>query len=246
MDNAKHLLERIRQEEVSPMPGWIFKGKDYVLWTVFIAATMLGAMAFSVILLSIQNADFNITSHLTHSKWEMFLGLLPFIWLVFVVLFLVLAMISIKNSNRGYKFSVEKNVLLSLLISMAIGTFFFMAGGSEQLEKAFDIRVSSYQSIEERKIQVWQNPEDGYLAGKIVSTSENSLTIQDFENNEWTIEFVDVFVPPVVLLEPNELIKIIGVKTGNQSFSADEIRPWGGNRMRPNRGNGPGRRFQGN
>ena len=52
-------------------------------------------------------------------------------------------------------------------MSVALGTFFFLAGGSSRLEKAFATNVLNYESIEERKIQVWNQPKEGLLAGKI-------------------------------------------------------------------------------
>ena len=43
------------------------------------------------------------------------------------------------------------------------------------------------------------------------------------------------FIPPSVLLEEGEKIKLKGTKTAANYFQANEVRPWGGNR-------GPGKR----
>jgi Trk-type K+ transport system membrane component len=62
---------------------------------------LLGAVAFSVILFCIQQTEFDLVSHLSHSRLEFFLGLLPFFWIVSLILFLVVAMTSFKHSGKG-------------------------------------------------------------------------------------------------------------------------------------------------
>lgn len=246
MENAKKIIERIKEEKLEPTPKWMFISGNVLIWSAFALTILFGAMAFSVILFAIQQTDFNIISHLSHSRLELLLGILPFIWLILVIIFLILAMLSLRYSRRGYKFSLFKLVSLSLLISVALGTLFFLAGGSGRLEKIFDINVLTYESIEERKIQIWSNPDQGFLAGTILEEGTEVMRLRDFAHEEWQVTLTDAFIAPIVMLEPGEVIKIIGQKTGPNNFKAEEIRPWGGRGGRPgNRGMGknhpPGR-----
>lgn len=232
MDNASKIIERIREEEIKPTPKWFFWLKNSLIWISFLLAVIMGALAFSVILLAIQQTDFSIGSHIYHSKIEMLLGILPFIWLIFVIVFLGVAITSIRNSRRGYKFSAFKMVSISILLSVAIGTLFFLGGGSDQLEKAFELNVLSYKSIDERKAMVWSQPTAGYLAGKIIRNGDSNFVLEDFDKNEWNIEYEGAFIARIVLLEPGETVKILGKMTGQHEFRAEEIRPWGGKRQR--------------
>lgn len=238
MENVKKIIERIKKEQIEPTPKWIFTSRNLLIWFAFAFALIFGALAFSVVLLAIQQTDFNIISHLSHSWLEFLLGLLPFIWLIFVLISLLLAMITLRHSERGYKISFYKLATLSLLISMALGTLFFLTGGSDRLEKAFDLNVLNYESIEERKMQIWNNPDEGYLAGTILQANSEIIDLRDFNGRQWQIPYEGAFIAPIIMLEPGEYIKIIGKKSRENEFQAEEIRPWGGRGSFRNNGKG--------
>ena len=237
MENANKILDRIRKEEIKPTPRWFLSMKNAAIWLGFLIAVVFGGLAFSVILLAVQQTDFNITSHLSHTRLEMLLGLLPIVWLVLLLLFLGISIISIRSSWRGYKFSIFRLVTISTMMSISLGTLFFIAGGSQRLEYAFALNLSTYESINERKIQVWSNPTQGYLSGEIIRSNDQTLILEDFKKARWEVTYADAFIAPIVLLEPTEKIKIIGQMSGDQKFIAMEIGPWGGPENRPRRRN---------
>lgn len=216
------------EESPKQAPKWSVALKNRLVLTAFTLTILLGGAAFSVILLAIQQTDFRILSHLGHSTLEMFLGLLPFIWLVMLVIFLVISMYAILYSRRGYKFTLVRLFFNSALLSILIGSLFFIAGGAEKLERAFAVNVSIYEGIQERKVKIWSNPEEGYLSGQIIAVSPEFIRLKDFNNLEWDITYDDAFIAGRVRLESNEFIKLVGEKTGDRIFKAAEIRPWGG------------------
>lgn len=237
MENADKLVDRIKSENIKPRSKGYHRLGRIALGLILFLALLFGGFAFSVILLSVQQADFSIISHMSHSKLELFLGLVPIIWLILVILFLIPTMWSIRNSWKGYKFSLLSMLIIYLLACMALGTLFFITGGSERLEQSFDIYIADYESIEERKIQVWSRPESGYLSGVVLAAQDRVLQLEDFEGAIWQIFYPDAFVAPIVMLEPGETVKLIGKVQAQQRFVATEIRPWGGNQGR----GGPGR-----
>lgn len=232
MKPSEKLIQTIKEREIKPAPKWRFTLSNALLWMTFSIAVLLGALAFSIILFSIQQTDFNLTSHLSHSRLELFLGLLPIFWIVWLIICIVIAIYSIQYSNRGYKLTMPRIATYSTLLSMLFGLLFFISGGAHQLEHAFAINVLPYDSIQEKKIRVWTMPEDGYLCGKIQQVTPENLQLEDFEGRHWTIQYDEAFRPPSVVLTKGEIIKIIGEMTKENQFSAFEIRPWGG-------GNGP-------
>ncbi|MBK8922193.1 MAG: hypothetical protein IPM81_11920 [Saprospirales bacterium] len=78
MKPSEKLLQTIRERDIKPVPKGYFILKNALLWTGFAVAMLLGAVAFSVILFCIQQTEFDLVSHLSHSRLEFFLGLLPF------------------------------------------------------------------------------------------------------------------------------------------------------------------------
>ncbi len=230
MAEKEDFLQRIKKEE--PIPKWRFTFLNGMIWLGFILFVLVGAAAFSIVLFSIQQTDFSLIRHLSHSRLEMLLGMLPLFWLVLLLVFLGLAMYSVHKSKRGYKYTIGQLLIFSFSFSIIIGTFFFVYGGAKKLEHAFDIRVSAYESIQEKKKIIWMNPKDGFLSGEIISHENGVIVLKGFDGNSWTVDKdEDIFVPPILSLQAGEKIKIIGKVKGKYRFFAEEIRPWGGMQM---------------
>lgn len=228
MENSDKLIEKIKAQQVRPLPRWRYVFKDTSLWIVFILCAFFGSLAFSVILFAIQQVDFDLIGHMSHSRFELLLGLVPFFWIIAVVILLVLAIFSIKNSKKGYKFTSLSLIGFSAAFSVLLGTLFFISGGGNWLENAFATKVQTYESVQERKVQVWSVPEDGFLSGTIINTGDSTFEIRDFNGKSWTIDYKGADIVPAVSIEDGEKIKIMGKITSADHFTAEMIRPWGG------------------
>lgn len=225
-------MQTIKTQEIRPYAQRRITGQRLLLWASFGLAVVLGALAFSVILFAVQQTDFNVIQHLSHSRLELFLGLLPFLWLAFLIAFLLLAMWRLQRAPRGYKFNSFRLAVFSALLSILLGTGFFLAGGAQQLEEAFALRISFYESVQEKKRQVWSMPEAGYLSGQVQFTTPTEMRLLDFSGREWSIDLSEAFIPGFLELLPTDTIKIVGQQTGDHTFTATEIRPWSGPRGR--------------
>lgn len=238
MDNVSKILQRIKKEEIDPIPKWIFVLKRNLYWLAYFLSILFGAVAFSVILFAIQQADFVLVNHIGHSSLEMVLAMMPVTWLIGILVFLVVFMYGIKNTGRGYKLGWLKMINLYLISSMVLGTLIFISGGSQKLEQVFGSAIPGYESIEERKIEMWNKPEEGYLAGEIVLSAGDRLSVRSFDGTEWNIQYNEAFVAPILSLQAGEKVKVIGSVLEQGFFRAVEIRPWGGKPMRGMDGTG--------
>ncbi|MBK8554373.1 MAG: hypothetical protein IPL65_00745 [Lewinellaceae bacterium] len=232
MKDSEKLIQTIREKNIQPVPKHFFTLKNAAAWLGFLLAVLLGALAFSVVLFCIQQTDFNLFSHLGHSRLEFFLGLLPVFWILFLMLALVLAMVSIRKTGKGYKFSITRLAAFTTAFSILAGTLLFIAGGGRALEHAFELNVNLYESVQEKKVKLWSQPEQGYLSGTILSSDATSILIEDFSNQQWEMHYDSAFVAPVLTLEKGQKIKAIGKMLGKGQFEAREIRPWGGMGLR--------------
>ena len=238
MDPSEKLISAIREKDIRPTPEWRFRLKEVLFTGSFLAAAVLGALAFSIILFAIQQTDFNVLGHLSHSRLELFLGLLPLLWIACLILALTAANYGIRHSKKGYKFTLARRAGYSAALSLLLGTAFFITGGAQWLEHAFAVRVSLYDSIQDKKIRLWSMPEEGQLAGEILKIDPDRFDLRDFNGKNWAVQYDSAWIAPVVLLEKGEKIKLVGVMTGRGRFQAGEIRPWegpGGRRMRGDR-----------
>lgn len=232
MKRSEKLIQTIRERDIKPAPRIYFVLKNLAIWGGFALAVALGAVAFAVILFSVQQTDFDLLGHLSHSRLEFVLVMLPFFWITSLLVFLLIAMSSYKHSAKGYKLTTGRLAGYSAALSILLGTAVFLAGGGRELEQAFGLRVSIYESMQEKKVKIWSMPAQGYLSGEITATADTAFTIRDFNGKHWAIEYPGAFVAPVVALEPGEKVKMIGKQLRDDRFRADEIRPWGGPGMR--------------
>jgi len=228
MKGSEKLISKMKNQNVKQIPKWRFRLKEWLIWILLFISVTVGGLAFSVILFAIQQLDFSLFSHMSHSKFEFFLALLPFLWIVLLMIFLILSVLSIKNSKRGYKFTPFKLVIINALFSIFLGIMFFIGGGANWLDNAFDVSIEAYESINEKKIKMWSLPEEGRLSGTIEKVGDSTLFLVDFKNTDWEIDFLNAFVSPSVFIEEGERVKIVGEKLPNNMFRADEVRPWGG------------------
>ncbi|MEZ4775629.1 MAG: hypothetical protein R3D00_20755 [Bacteroidia bacterium] len=228
MENSRKIVETIKGKNIKPIPRGYFVAKGILAWLAFAVSVLIGAAAFSVILFSIQQTDFNLISHLQHSRFSFFLGVLPFFWITILIVFLIVGFFSVYHSKNGYKLRWSVPVASSVALSVLFGTLFFISGGAARLEKTFALRMSLYESIQEKKVKIWMMPEAGFLAGKIDTVSDSLFQMTDFSGKAWQVDFRNAFVAPVVLLENGETVKLVGKPTGTHQFRAEEVRPWGG------------------
>jgi hypothetical protein len=232
MENSQKIIEKIRSDKIKPIPKYRFMLKAIMIWSGFSLFILVGAIAFSIILYSIQQNSFDLLNHISHSTLEFFLALIPLVWLITLLLFLAASMWTIRYSKRGYKIGQGKWLAYSTAVSIALGTLFFISGGANWVENSFANKIELYESVEERKINIWNNPDEGNLAGMILTIEKDILNIRDFNQMEWSIDISSAFIAHMVVLEPGEKIKIIGTRTAEHAFKAQEIRPWGGKKYR--------------
>jgi len=228
MDNSSKLIEAIKEKQIMPIPKWRFILKDTAIWILFFMSVIFGALAFSIILFAIQQADFDLVSQMSGSWDKMIMGLVPLIWIIGLVICIVIAILSIKNSKKGYRFSAIALVGYGTALSILIGTLFFISGGAHWLENIFAKNISPYESVEERKTRVWSNPGEGFLSGTIISVRDSTFELTDLKGKAWEINFAHSDIVPAVSIEEGEKIKMTGLMTSDDTFRADMIRPWGG------------------
>jgi len=78
-----------------------------------------------------------------------------------------------------------------------------------------------------RSPKVWQNPDRGMLAGKVVETlSDGNFSIQDLAGHIWKIICDKCFRKGNFDIQNGTMIKMIGKEDGVDVFQAVEFRPF--------------------
>ena len=230
MEKTKSIIDKIKEKHIKQKPKWHFTLRNILVWGIFIIGVLIGAISFSIILFTIQQVDFSLISHMSHSKLELFLGLLPFFWIIGLLIFLTVAIFAFQRSKRGYKFTWFRLLGISMAFSILLGTLCFIAGGSQRLETVFANKVNYYESVQQKKMKIWMKPEEGFLSGTIENVVGDTIQLKDFNDNQWKVNYSNAFIAPIVSLEQGEQVKLVGQMTQSNSFIAYEVRPWDGMR----------------
>ncbi len=237
---SANIAERIKKEGLRPTPRWIFVMKNVAFWGLFVVVLLLGAVAFSLILFAVYEADFELVDRAVYSPAGFFLTVLPFSWIILFFLFLGLAVWVKRHTKQGYRIPFWLLITLNLSGSIAIGIVSFSMGGSEYFEDFFSRAIPGYMHMDDRKMEMWSRPEDGLLSGIILEISSDTVIIlEDFSGKVWDIDLSEArknmereMGPKKMRHDPKRIIfvgakvKMIGKTTGEQTFFAEIILPW--------------------
>lgn len=227
-NKASEILKNIEKKRIRPKSRWIFLVKDCLIWALFVLTTLIGAVAVGVIIFIINDNDWDIYRYLEKNIWSYFLILVPYFWIIILVLFSLLAYFNYMHTRKGYLLNPYLVIFSSILFSIILGWILFNNGIGEKIDKIFAQKVPYYKNTEMHKNVFWNNPEKGLLAGEIIEIEDkNSFTLKDLEKNSWNIVGDNILWKEKVLGIKGEKIKIIGKIKNGRVFDAKEIRPWG-------------------
>ncbi len=242
---SQSILKKIQQEKIKPVPKYYFILKNISFWILFLFMFVFGFISFSVILFSINNTEFDLFDSLSETSGiAHFFNLLPLLWILFIGIFLGIAIWGLKHTKRGYKIAISFLFFGNILGSMILGSLVYGFGGAEKIENILDENVNIYESVRKKHQKFWANPEaSGRLAGIIqeINFEENYLELQDLKGKKWKVSFSKINKRTKNLLRKisknnfqennqkntskNISIKLKGKISKNNIFEAERIRP---------------------
>ncbi|MCK5096351.1 MAG: hypothetical protein KAR24_03290 [Candidatus Pacebacteria bacterium] len=225
-DIADSIMEKIERESIKPKPRWEFLLKNYSIWFTGILAVVVGSVATSSIIFAIRNADWFLYRRLSDSFLIHVFKVMPFLWIGFLVLFVLIAIYQIKHTKRGYKYSLAIIVLGNIFVSMILGSVLYVFGFGHLIDVYAGRFVPSYQAIEERREEMWTQPENGLLAGIVLGTSTKDVLLQDFAGGTWNITMDKLKPVDVIILSLAQEVAVVGNVISTSTFEACAVRPW--------------------
>jgi len=241
-DLIEKTLREIKKQKIKPAPRWQYLLRKYALWLGFGAMIFLGAISFSVAFEMLNQLDWDLYRFAHQSAILYLLSLLPYFWLIFIGIFLVLAFFDLRKTETGYKYGWLKMSVLSIGGIILLGWFFSLVGLGGKLNTILAKDLPYYgQHLMVTKESQWMNPEKGFLAGTIVLSSESNLQFADLNGKSWNVSLSkETLIRPMANMSQGQMIKIIGTKADSSNFVAIEVRPWMGSGMGAGQRNGMG------
>ncbi|MHC1716362.1 MAG: hypothetical protein AB9915_00495 [Candidatus Dojkabacteria bacterium] len=224
---SKSVIEKIKEENIKPIPRAIFIAKNLIIWMIFVLSLVFGSVGVAIIVYLLLNNDSVLDFSLVSNIWKWIILSIPLAWLVLTTLFVIIAYYNFRGTDGGYKISLKKILQINLGIILVLGFGMYYSGISSKINSVFLESLPFYQETFDMREKVWMRPSEGYLAGEILSVDED-IDLKDLEGNEWVVEYEDANVKGSVKLEEGEDIKMIGKVSKEDTFTASEIRPWEG------------------
>ncbi len=225
-DISKEILEKIKNEKVSPKPKWYFLTRNYFFWIMFIINTIFGGIAFGMILLTITNLDWDIFNYLGMSLPKALITSIPYLWIIILLFFIFVTYYNFVHTRTGYRYRFILIFVISLSISIFLGVIFYQYGLTEVVEKHIKSRIPGYHRLVFTGENQWMHPEKGLITGMIakMDVQNKSIWLKDYFENEWYIDYSKARIRGNISLTEGLNIKIIGNKVSEEKFSAAEIR----------------------
>jgi len=224
---SSSVLAELKEKNVQPKPKWHFFLHEWLLWGLGLISVLIGGLAMSIIFVQIRLIDWDLLPLLGKSE---VIQVIPYLWVVLLVLFILLAQYQIKHTKRGYQYSLWAIVFLIVSLSTLLGSVFYQTQIGYRVHARLSGASDVYRTIADRKTRLWSDPESGRLGGVITDTlSDESFVLIDEEGNMWLVDHANSSLPliPKTRGIPREFkVRVLGEMISENSFKASDIRPW--------------------
>ncbi len=233
-DFAKIILQKIESEHIELLPKWRFVIKEMLLWVFLSTFIIVGAVSTSVVLLHLFNLDTAIAVRASGGMLQHIATLVPYIWILMLIIFLVFTHLNFRKTKKGYKYSYILIILSSVVVSIVLGGGLYFGGLADKAEHyASKWGGGWYKTMEDRKEQMWTQPERGLLAGVQIgdfvesnALIPESFALVDFNGKTWQINTNRLDEKDLAVLAVSERIAIVGIEKNIGEFEACRIVPW--------------------
>jgi len=176
MDIQKTLLEKIENNEVTPIPAWQFLIRGYGLWVLSGLLLIFGSLSVASILYILTKNDWDIYLELHTSKFMHILLTLPYVWLTLFLVMLGLLYLDIKHTKRGYRYSALTLLLGTIGLSIVCGGLLHLTGFGQRVDTLLRDTVPAQAHFFNPRLRGLSQPGHGVLTGRISAIEQTSST----------------------------------------------------------------------
>ncbi|MEI8343702.1 MAG: hypothetical protein WCF93_01980 [Candidatus Moraniibacteriota bacterium] len=221
---SEKILKTIKEANVKPQPKWKFLVKNWLTWVMFVSALLVGALSFAVMLDIIARHDWDIYFYLHKTFLQYMLLSLPYVWIVFLIVFFGVAYYDFIHIRGWYRHRVYLVVIASVFLSVGCGLIFFFAGFGKTVDRILTKNMPFYGLVKINKEQLWNHPDEGLLEGEIIEVKNpDEFVLEDPSGKQWDVQDVNAKVNGKVINQ-GENVEIIGGKKSENGFVAKKIR----------------------
>lgn len=211
---AAGILERIELEQVKPRSKWYFFIKNELFWGMGILSILVGSVsvAAGLFVFSYIEIDFYTVTH--DSLIGFLIDTLPLMWFACFIVFIALGYVQIRQTSRGYRYSLIIIVGTTFALSVVGGTVLHLYGFGALLERAVgNDRIPFHSGAYVERENIWQNAARGVIAGEVtyIEVDESSFVLKDWSGQSWVIMAGDLMEEDRAILKENKIVRVIGL-----------------------------------
>lgn len=135
---SQEIINKIEDENIQPKPRWHFLLRRSILWFFAVLSVAVGGLAVSVIIATFIDYD---PSTRTVPLVEDILQTIPFVWVIVLALFVVLAYYGIRHTKTGYRYSLFKICSAVILASILLGIILNAYDVSQNIQDYFSSKL---------------------------------------------------------------------------------------------------------
>lgn len=229
----ERVLSCIDNERVCPRGRFLFLCYDSIVWILWGLSVIIGALAVAVALFVVSESRTRLFLITHDSFWAFFLDVAPYVWVVVFGVMSLFAIVNLRHTKRGYRYTVVQLLASSVILSLAGGAALQLVGFGHGLDTALGKRVPMYVSQEKFEKKLWLMPEEGRLIGRqVVATVAPTSTVifEDIAGERWTVTVTDLSAYDVALLASEATVRMVGTSSDSvgRRFHACGTLPDGG------------------
>jgi len=218
------LLKRIFDAGVKPIPKQYFSLKNVTLWLLAVLSVLVGGLSVSSIIFRAVNIPGVFPGVGAPLPLPLFAHLLPFVWILLLILFSYLAIREIRATKRGYRYEYSVLLLGLLLTSCVLGIGFYASGVGARLDMLAVRHTPFMADIREAQAVRWLRPDNGLLMGIVSNKTDDGFMITDPKDVVWTV--TTALDATTEAFEEDELVGVRGTTTDEtlHTFEACDVR----------------------
>lgn len=224
-DVSKKILDKIKKEDVKPIPKWQFVFGHILLWTLVIFAIIIGSFAMSILFRDLSGIEWGHLSKLDRHGIPGIIIALPYIWFITLAVVVYVSYVFFSKTKQGYKVNPVIIILSSILISFILGFILFANRTSDQFERLLRDNIPPYKQLQQVREGAWNSPEKGILIGKVIDVKKDKLLmLNDITGKKWEVNIENVNFKKMGIPKVGSQIIVVGKQTGDDTFHSVDIK----------------------
>lgn len=225
------VFDRIETEKVCPHSRLFFRGRECLVWSLWIVSVFVGAFAIAVSIFVVVHHQYAMYEA-THENFITFIiEALPYLWIATFGLMVYAAVYNLRHTKHGYRYPLWMIMASSVVLSFAGGSILQLFDFGYEIDEMFGRHMVGYISQNKYEEQLWQNPSEGRLVGTQIYTTLTPTTTVIFEDragDRWVMDITELSPRDVSALFSGNTVKLLGVAMNEtpKLFHACGAFPW--------------------